>query len=378
MNNSNKCNILLIGKYPPMQGGVSSKSYWLFEKLKKHDFEFQIITSYVDRYITLKNKEEKFVHYITSKEVPWHIPNSELLFDKLLNKSLEVIKDFIPDIIETNYLWPYCGVASYLSLHLKKPLLIRHAGSDILKFYKNKDFSVTIKSYFDQAEYIITNNTSQKIIQKLCSNKSKVKLMDRYIPDPESFFSRKIKKKYDILFAGKINYFWNLKGIEYLLKYIKTDSLKALFLIDGKYVEDIYSIINKEKLNSNIDFSTFIHPCEMPEIINQCKSVWCWEEINYIQDFSNLISESLFCKVSCFINYHEDIKEEFDRLFKFFPELIIPIDPLKTKSIKHLISEADYEKSHLSRIEQKRMYNDFINQNIELYHSFLRQKNETF
>ena len=129
--------ILLIGKYPPLQGGISSKTYWLYRYLEKKGFEFRIVTVAADAYTINKYHNDPNVTVVNEKKSPWHIPETDLLDDRLINEAKKIALDFCPDLIETNYLWPFCKDALLISKILKKPLLIRHAGSDIIKFSKD-------------------------------------------------------------------------------------------------------------------------------------------------------------------------------------------------------------------------------------------------
>ena len=107
----------------------------------------------------------------------------------------------------------------------------------------------------------------------------------------------------------------------------------------------------------------------MPDIINQCKSVWCWDEEKSVQDYSNLISESFFCNVPVFISSYTSSKDELSTLFRLQPELIITIDPMKDLGLANLIPKRDLVKSFLVKSEQTRLFNEYIKQDIEFYHS---------
>lgn len=362
-------NVLLIGKYPPMQGGIATKTFWLYEKLAQSGFTFRVVTIETKNYsVPIKENDIK-IFSVDTTSVPWHIPDSNLYFDRLLNKCFEALEDFTPDIIETNYLWPFCGVAIHLSKILNKPLLVRHAGSDILKFHTSNEFKNIMERYFEQSTVIVTNNTNMDIVSELCSDKTKIRLMDRYVPDPEYFRDLKYSKQYDILFAGKINYHWKLKGIYHLLEHIKINQLQALFLCDGNNIDDIYSLISEHKLVNNIEIKKFVHPSEMPEIISKCKSVWCWDEEGSIDDFSNIIWEAYYSAVPCFINYHTGCKDELKLFLKLHPELFIPIDQLNTNSSKQLIPAKNLDEPQIIKSDNKVKFTNYINQNIELYHS---------
>lgn len=319
MNTRKSNKILLIGKYPPMQGGVASKTFWLYKKLTQTGFTLRVVTVESVNYSVPVKKDDIKVFSVDKTSVPWHIPNSNLYFDRLLNKCFEALDDFTPDIIETNYLWPFCSVAIHLSKVLNKPLLIRHAGSDILKFHISGEFRNIMKRYFEQAAIIVSNNTSMEIVSELCNDKTKIRLMDRYMPDPDYFRDMKYTKEYDILFAGKINYHWKLKGISYLLDHIKTNKLQALFLCNGNYINEIYSLISEQKLENNIEIQKFVHPSEMPGIISKCKSVWCWDEEGSVEDFSNMIWETCYCNVACLINERVEKTTTLKKLKELFP-----------------------------------------------------------
>lgn len=295
--------ILLIGKYPPMQGGISAKTYWLYKQLEKDGFEYRVITPEAKHYsIPDHEHDESNVTVVKEKEIPWHIPESSLLDDRLINAALKVANDFTPDLIETNYLWPFCKDALFVAQTLSKPLLIRHAGSDILKFYKDQEFRDIMSHYFNQATAIATNTSSVNLLENICNHSGKIQCMTRYIPDPSIFKPEKPDKQYDILFAGKINYHWHLKGLKLLLELIRQKKLKALFLIGGKYEEEIHQQIAKKNLGNSINVCGFVTPDKMPAIYNSCKFVWCWEEEGGIEDFSNIIWEAVFCGTPCILN----------------------------------------------------------------------------
>ncbi len=360
-------NILLIGKYPPVQGGIAAKTYWLYEQLKTKGYNIRIVTAEINNYTIEEVPKDKSVRVVSDKEIPWHLPYSELIYDRLLNKSLDVVKEFAPDIIETNYLWPFCSVASYLAEKLSKPLIIRHAGSDILKFKSDPEFRKIMSYYFNQANKVATNNTSCHFISELCNDKTKVELMQRYIPNPLVFNEKKMTKKYDIMFAGKINYFWQQKGIDLLFSLILARDLKALFIIDGNYVDDIIKNIEKEKLGRNINIINFVHPNEMSKFINQCKSVWCWESEGAIEDFSNLIWEACFCNVKCILNSDRKTGRELDYLIKNFPGLIEMYN--RKDMLMEKIEESKQPIPSKTVLQQEEMYRNYIDQNIALYDS---------
>ncbi len=359
--------ILLIGKYPPMQGGISSKTYWLFRELKKRGLNFRIITVETTDYsIKGCDSNRSITTVIKTKKTPWHIPESELLGDRIFYKALKAAEVFEPDLIETNYLWPFCMPASLVANILGKPLMIRHAGSDIQKFGHDTEFMGTMKAYFDKAAIVITNRTVKTLIEKLCDNTGKVCCLRRYIPNPEMFRPEPTEKNIDILFAGKINYHWNLKGINLLLDLIRSRKLKSLFVIGGKYKNEIVELIAQTETGNYIEVRDFVPPEMMPSIYNSCKFVWCWEEKGGVEDFSNIIWEALFCGTPCIVNSATVDHESNEGVPK-------GLRPLICKTIPEQLMDYSFVPDAVvgDGMERKKttLYEEYIESNVKLYES---------
>jgi len=362
--------ILLIGKYPPMQGGISSKTYWLYKRLEKKGFEFEIVTYKDDKYSSQGSNAASNVTILNEKKPPWHIPSTNLLADRLINAALKATGTFTPDIIETNYLWPFCSVALTVSKMLNKPLLVRHAGSDILKFHNDNEFQEIMRAYFRNASIVITNITSGKIIEEIAGDKEKILYVPRYIPDPMFFRRDETNYKYDILFAGKINYHWKHKGLMLLLNVIKKRNLKALFHVGGKYIHEVVKEIASKGLDEYIQVKFFVDPENMPHIYNSCRYVWSWEEEGTIDDFSNIIWEALFCGVPCVINDFVLSKSEMADIVHNFPSFV-------ACSNANNIEDFDFKKpANLSDNNEVKanLFDRYIRTNIDVYQKTLDRK----
>ena len=206
---------------------------------------------------------------------------------------------------------------------IKKPFLIRHAGSDVHKFHPDNEFREIIGFYFKNASVVVTNVTSTQLVENMMSdNLNNILCKSRYIPDPKTFKFSESTKTFDILFAGKVNYHWKHKGLLILFEVIKKRKLKALFVIGGKYVNEVLNLISSKGLKENIVVSSFVSPEEMPRIYGASKYVWCWEEKGTIDDFSNIIWEAIFCNVPCIINKETLRKPEMCQIMDIFPHLI--------------------------------------------------------
>ena len=218
--------------------------------------------------------------------------------------------------------------------------------------------------YFNHAAAIVSNISSIDLLKDICNDTEKIQCMPRYIPDPNIFKPEESDKQYDILFAGKINYLWRLKGLKLLLEIIKQKGLKALFLIGGKYKDDIYKQITEKRLEDSIELNDFVEPDKMPSIYNSCKFVWCWEEEGAVEDFSNIIWEALFCNTPCIINSNVSKKMNNEGITGDFSNLLNAVD---AKSVM----EIDFSEKNSPYIDNQRLKSDlflkYVKSNADLY-----------
>lgn len=351
-----------------MQGGIATKTYWLYNSLREKGYQFRIVTGGDENYATphaLLDHAE--ISVVAKRSIPWHIPETALTDDRILGKALEWAETFEPDLIETNYLWPFCKDALLLSLSLKKPLIIRHAGSDILKFKDDPEFLSIIRWYLQQAAGVVTNHDAFDFIRQVTGNRENVKCLPRYVPDPHVFKQSELPKSYDLLFAGKINYHWRLKGLDLLLDVIRKWGLRARFIIGGKYNGELAELISNYQIDSQIDVSGFITPEQMPDAYNASRFVWCWEEEGALPDFSNIVWESLFSGVPCIMNSATSENTEAEGLGGDFSRLIYRFDS------KSLI---DFDFIHrndgvsVDWNQKLSMYESYISSNRDLYRTF--------
>ena len=361
--------ILLIGKYPPMQGGISAKTYWLFRELEKHGFDLRAVTVEARDYSIKGDRcNRSKTESIRIKEPPWHIPESELLSDRIFQSSMEIIEDFKPDLIETNYLWPFCLPALLVANITEKPLIIRHAGSDIQKFYQDEEFKKNIKTYFKNAAIVVTNHNANALVRKLCDYSDKVQCMRRYVPNPDLFRAEPYEKQFDILFTGKINYYWNLRGINLLIDLIKHRDLKSLFIMDGKYKKQVTELIEHTKTRAQIRVKGFVSPETMPKMYNSCKWVWCWDEKGSVEDFSNTIWEALYCGVPCIINAEMANRITYECIPNGLTQFIHKTTAKQLKNID--LRNANIIDVNELETEKMTLYEDYINSNKTLYKTF--------
>lgn len=292
--------ICVISKYPPIEGGVSSKVYWLAKALGERGHEVHIVTNALE--VEDEYREELdpndpnfkpknvYVHSTdpspTIEANPSHIPFSKIYCEKLASLAIEVIEDYNIDLIDSRYLVPYC-VAGYVAKSLVGiPQIISHAGSDLQRLYQSPYLKRLLEKIVKSADRVITNPETTTFFSNLGALASRISLMPQVYVDTRAFnpdvapfdFKDYIdNQKYFlgipiIAYIGKITHHFETKGLPELLKAcgkINEDFL-LLFVANGKKFEDFTALVKRENLTQKTLFMPFLPPWKIPSILKSC------------------------------------------------------------------------------------------------------------
>ena len=310
-------NILFIGKYLPIEGGTASAAYWRHNELKDYNIKFEIVTCILNESeysITSNNIDEK-VHVI-SERIPWHIPYSQLYAEQLISKALAVAENSEFDAVEGSYLFPYGFAAYVVAKILGKPLILRHAGSDLHRIISTHQLDDILIKMSNEARVIVTYKDCEDTWRQLNSN-AKLYLSERYVPNPSDFYPG--GNSQNTVFLGKITEKWNRKQFDYFILKLKEYGYEGVISV---YSND-YTVCAFKDYFENHGFSvsphSFVMPQEVPDILRDAKYVLLSEVPSGIPEESNLFSEAVACgcKVICSnehriprIAYHEYIKQQ--------------------------------------------------------------------
>jgi len=99
--------ICLISKYPPIEGGISARVYWLAKALGERGHEVHIVTNaqevekeYKERIDTNEQEyipQNVYMHSTTSDTNPWHIPFSKTYTERIGRKiEKELVLKYLP------------------------------------------------------------------------------------------------------------------------------------------------------------------------------------------------------------------------------------------------------------------------------------------
>jgi glycosyltransferase involved in cell wall biosynthesis len=143
--------ICVIGKYPPIEGGVSSLTYWTCHLLARAGHGVEVVTNADEteaehRILFLPGDRERLeasypggghvrVHFIQPKHDPdlYYIPRGRPTITRLATVASEVVRRNECDLIIGWYLEPYVMAAALVSTWTKRPYVVRHAASDLFE-----------------------------------------------------------------------------------------------------------------------------------------------------------------------------------------------------------------------------------------------------
>ena len=129
--------ITLLSKYPPLEGGIAAKTYWLARGLAKRGHTVHVVTHGVSagQEYQIQGAESPpdampnlSVHRAPD-EIPWHIPEDKEYALTLLDTTLSVIREHRIQIIDTGYLVPYGVIGHLAKLITGVRHIVRHGGS---------------------------------------------------------------------------------------------------------------------------------------------------------------------------------------------------------------------------------------------------------
>lgn len=291
--------VCMLSKFPPIEGGIAARTYWLARGLGEAGVEVEVITNANcvepeyrisgcdDHLKTMKNVR---IHNL-QKDVPWHIPFSDAYVTRLLNLTLDVLAHSDVDAIDAGFLMPY-GIVAFLASQITGvPYIIRHGGSDLAKFIDHPEFRTVLKRVLRNASKIITDDSHAEQFKDINEN---ILLAPAYVANEHKFkpTGRPRNETPVIAYIGKINYHWRNRRLDEALEHIASqfDDCKLMFVAQGKGLDDFEQAVGAKKVGE-IEFRDFVPPWEMPSLISSIDYVLTCDDT--IDSPSNIVAEAI-------------------------------------------------------------------------------------
>ena len=307
--------IVCISKYPPIEGGIAAKTFWLAKALADRGHEIHVVTDRLGIAGEYSHPEGNEIHetenvivHRPQGDIPWHIPADPHKDIELLDLAVDVIHDVKPDVIDTDYLVPY-GILGFLASRITGvPFVLRHGGSDVQKFLNAGIFHHMIKDALHEASLTITDANS---VGEIKNHAKRVVLLPPYIPDPSSFRALAIPENGRPVLAliGKSNYHWRHKGwhraVDALKRYESV--FKLVVVAQGIGLDDFKKYV-KESFHGELEWRTFVHPMNMPELLNTVEGVFVLNSDAPFPAFSNILVEALSCGATVIVDSQDAVE----------------------------------------------------------------------
>lgn len=212
--------IIMVGKFPPHIGGISTYVYELSKKLIENNDEVYVLTYPIDNVENIGN-----IHVETAKTINIKGLRGLLFAFNGTLKLINIVKNNNIDLIHAHFLSPPGLIALLTSKITKVPYCVTLHGSDIFILYKNKILQPLFKSILQNALSVfvvsdaikkeVLNITDVSIENKIQITYNSVDLT-RFKPNNKGILKKETGiTKPVILFIGNLV---SQKGVEYLIK----------------------------------------------------------------------------------------------------------------------------------------------------------------
>ena len=325
--------IAILSKYPPLEGGIAAKTYWIARGLAARGHEVHIITDGLDagREYRIQGKDEPpevlpnlWLHR-PKEEIPWHIPEGDERFLTLLDLTLRVVREHKVQILDTGYLVPY-GIIGHIAKRITGIVhVLRHGGSDIEKFLKGNVLGAVLYETINCADVVVTDEQYKDLLEPM--NKNLV-FQPPYVVDAEAFTpieSSRLKQR--LAFIGKVNYHWQSKGLYHIAQIMNRliGQFECLLVGQGKGMSDLQRTLGQE-LISNIIWKPFVPPWKMPSLLDQLDALFIFESGLPHPVVSNLAMEAI-CSGIGIITDRTDFSKTYEGLLAIGDEQVLVVQP---------------------------------------------------
>ncbi len=320
-------SICMISKYPPIQGGESSKTYWLMRGLGSRGHDIHVVTNAMEVEDEFREQLEgpdlacympEGVHVDNTDPFtnPHFIPYSKAYTEKLASLALNVVHHNNVQVLDTWYLLPY-AVSGLLVKQLSgKPLVVRHAGSDITRLFSSPYLRPLFVELFRKADKIVTYPRYGEFFGNLGVPKENLFFnthisvdTDAFTPSQPPLDLAKLTDKYRrglpvISFLGKLH---TTKGIFELIEAL--DGVEEEFLLvlvtGGKGIEHLRTRLDGSTIGSKTVIIDFMPPWRVPALIRASTCVVCPERDFPVAAHSPILPREVMACGTCLVLSNE-------------------------------------------------------------------------
>lgn len=281
--------VVLLGKFPPTCGQVSSLDLWLAAGLVRRGVQLAVCSdamfpakrrvraapgadaaSALDE--LLPGVEIVYAEHLAAKAF---LPFSELAYVSYLAAARETVLRHRPDVILSHYLEPYALAGDLIASELGIPHVVTHAGSDIVRLAAPEPIRSLYRAVLGRAAFFVAKS---KIARETFGDVARLFESAPYVPDPGYFHPapdagaarERLREDPVFGFYGKFVHGKNLdKLIDAFRIYRRRHGKGRLVLMGG----DIGGGFSMQKLletepDAAVELRDFVPPWRIPHFLN--------------------------------------------------------------------------------------------------------------
>ena len=190
--------IVLLGKFPPTCGQVSTLNLWMVAGLAERGVKVAICSDALfprKRSVMASPSDERSdvlkallpgveIDYAGHLSEKTFLPFSELGYVSYLAAARETVLRHRPDVILSHYLEPYALAGGQLAAEFGIPHVVTHAGSDIVRLCADEPIRSLYRSILSEAAYFVPKS---RIARDRFGGDAPVFDISPYMPDPRHF-----------------------------------------------------------------------------------------------------------------------------------------------------------------------------------------------
>lgn len=370
--------IAVLSKYPPLEGGIAAKTYWLARGLAARGHMVHVITHGISagREYQIQGSESPpvttpnlWVHRPPDK-MPWHIPEDDEHALALLDVTTKVIREHAIQILDTGYLIPY-GILGHLAKWSTGVYhVVRHGGSDLEKFLKKKVLETVLSEAIAHADVVVTEKSNQRLLGGMASH---LVYQPAYVPNGESFApSDTSRPRLRLGVIGKINYYWQHKSLHFVADIMRqlTGQFECWIVGAGKGMADFQQSLGPETVSS-FKWCPFVAPWQMPRLLNQLDGIFIFESGLPHPVVSNLALEAM-CSGLGIITDRADFVETYQELMTLDKDQVLVVPPSESSSAAEMVRQWVGKRADIRQPpDQLISYEEYLSANEAVYQDVL-------
>lgn len=314
--------LCLIGKFPPIQGGVSARMYRLAHALAGRGHQVHVVTNAMeveDGYRVSMRPEDydrlaarhgdgyvRVHHTVSDVRSQWHVPWHNPYATKLAGLAIDVIRNHELECVFSWYLEPY-GVAGHLAASFTDtPHVVKTAGSDVGRLWQQPGMRTLYDELFLAADVIIGGGPLLKGLAELGVRPERIVPgdtdaafvpLDEFAPEGDvlaldSFGGR------DVTTVGIFGKLGRFKGMLPLLRAVREcleigKQMQVAAMVQGRPEDEraFGELLRELHLDEHVIRVPFLPHWRVPEFLRACDVVCCLEQDFPIRAHAPIIAQ---------------------------------------------------------------------------------------